>query len=113
METIEERVERLEYYNRLTVQSINLRTYPFYTLVMEKHLSEDEVGDVLSLCDELQRRFEVQTESGYVQYLPLLLHFAGMLNPKLKPRETVQALRTQGVYPELMDKLYDLARHYE
>ncbi|WP_164988907.1 DUF1878 family protein [Fictibacillus sp. S7] len=113
METIEERVERLEYYNRLTVQSINLRTYPFYTLVMEKHLTEAEVEDVLSLCNELHRRFTAQTENGYVQYLPLLLHFAGMLNSKLKPGETIEVLRLQGIHPELMDKLYELARRYE
>lgn len=113
METIEERVERLEYYNRLTVQSINLKTYPFYTLVMEKQLAKAEVEDVLSLCNDLQKRFEVQMENGYVQYLPLLLHFVGMLNPKLRPLDTIQALRMQAIHPELMDKLYDLARRYE
>ncbi|EIT85854.1 hypothetical protein A374_08464 [Fictibacillus macauensis ZFHKF-1] len=113
METIEERVARLEYYNRLTVQSINLRSYPFYSLVMEKHLTEEEVEGVLSLCDVLQQHYEVYVDRGYTQFLPLLLHFAGMLSPKLKPKATIQALLAQDLYRDLMLTLDELAQRYE
>lgn len=113
METVEERLERLEFYNQLTIESVDLTAYPFFRLVMEKKLTEQEVNKVFLLCDELQRKYEMQSEEGFVHYTPLLLHFVGMLTPKLSPRETITALLQQEKYISLMEKLYELSVRYE
>ncbi|MBY6037977.1 YhaI family protein [Fictibacillus nanhaiensis] len=113
METVEERLERLEFYNQLTIESVDLTSYPFFRLVMEKKLTEKEVNDILLLCDELEKTYLMQAEEGFVHYTPLLIHFAGMLTPKLNPRETIQALIHQGKHISLMEKLYELSIRYE
>jgi hypothetical protein len=113
METVEERLERLEFYNKLTIESVDLTLYPFFRLVMEKKLTEKEVDDIILLCDELEKTFSMQSEEGFVHYTPLLIHFAGMLSPKLKPKETITALLQQEKYISLMNKLYELTIRYE
>ncbi|MGC4377882.1 DUF1878 family protein [Fictibacillus sp. Mic-4] len=113
METLEDRIERLEFYSRLTLQTVDYTQFPFFTLVMSNKLTEQEVNEVLTLCDELQKKYEQQKEEGLVNFVPLLIHFAGMLTPKLKPKETIQAIKGQGLYPNLMEKLYEIASRYE
>jgi Protein of unknown function (DUF1878) len=113
METVEERLERLEFYNLLTIESVDLTSYPFFRLVMEKKLTEQEVNDIIQLCDELEKLFFMQVEAGFVHYTPLLIHFTGMLTPKLKPKETILALLHQEKYISLMKKLYELSCRYE
>ncbi|WNB91448.1 DUF1878 family protein [Bacillus sp. NEB1478] len=113
METVEERLERLEFYNKLTIESVDFSLYPFFRLVMEKKLTEKEVDDIILLCDELEKIFFMQSEEGFVHYTPLLIHFAGMLTSKLNPRETISALLQQDKYITLMNKLYELSMRYE
>jgi hypothetical protein len=113
MESVEERLERLEFYNQLTIKSVDLTRYPFFRLVMEKKLTEEEMRQVIFLCDELEKLFLLQSEEGFVDNMPLLIQFAGMLTPKLKPKETILALLQQGKYISLMEKLYELSRDYE
>ncbi|MFC7372858.1 DUF1878 family protein [Fictibacillus iocasae] len=113
METIEDRVERLEFYNELTVKSIDLSSYPFYALVMEHKLTEEEMQETLELCSRLEREFETMKEEGFVHYTALLIEFAGLLTPKLKPREAIRALRDQKLFLHLMKKLYELSLTYE
>jgi 1-deoxy-D-xylulose 5-phosphate reductoisomerase len=113
METVEERLERLEFYNQLTIESVDLTSYPFFRLVMEKKLTEQEVNDIIQLCDELEKIFFMQKESGFVHYTHVLIHFAGMLTPKLNPRETILALLHQEKYISLMETLYELSVRYE
>jgi hypothetical protein len=113
MESVEERLERLEFYNQLTIESVDLSSYPFFRLIMEKKLTEEETKQVILLCDELEKIFLMQSEEGFVHYTPLLIQFAGMLTPKLKPRETIAALLQQGKYVLLLEKLYELSLRYE
>ncbi|MFC0189827.1 DUF1878 family protein [Fictibacillus aquaticus] len=113
METIEERVERLEFYNELTVKSIDLSAYPFYALIMENKLTEEEMQETEELCTRLAKKYEVMQEEGFVHYTALLIEFAGMLTPKLKPRQAIMALRDQDLFLPLMKKLYELSLTYE
>jgi hypothetical protein len=80
---------------------------------MEKKLTESEVDDIILLCDELEKIYSMQSEEGFVHYTPLLIHFAGMLPSKLRPRETIAALLQQKKYIPLLNKLNELSLRYE
>ncbi|WLR51474.1 DUF1878 family protein [Bacillus tianshenii] len=105
VESVEERLERLEFYQQLLLDVMKDKDYPFYQLVIEKGLSKEEVSDVCRLCGRLTKAYEEQKELGFVNFYPLLIHFAGMLNPKLHPDDTMNALYQQKMYISLMEVL--------
>ncbi|MBU8905454.1 DUF1878 family protein [Desertibacillus haloalkaliphilus] len=108
METIEERVGRLEYYKRIFVEMVDKERFPFYYLMVENDLTEEEVEEVYALCEHLNQQLEEQRDSGLLNYTSLLIHFVGMLNVKLNPEVTIQALYKQGYYQPLMLRLRSL-----
>ncbi|TLS38054.1 DUF1878 family protein [Pseudalkalibacillus caeni] len=105
MDSITKRLERIEFHQRLLAKMHTMEKVPFYRLVIEKGLTEDEMNEVLDLCEEVNQRFKKQLEEGLVSHTTLLIHFVGMLNVKLAPKETVESLYEQGIFPELMKKL--------
>lgn len=107
METLQDRIERLEFYQRMLLSMIS-KEYPFYKLIIEKGLNEKEMGEVFALCDELEQKLEEQREDGFLLFTPLLIHFVGMLNDKLEPVDTIKSLYNQGLYKDLMIELYEM-----
>lgn len=107
MESLEERIERLEFYQRIFL-AMSAEEYPFYKLVIERGLNEKEMKEIYTLCEELDKTLEVQMEDGFIHYTPLLIHFVGMLNSKLDPLETIKALHKQNLYRTLMSKLEEI-----
>ncbi|MCT8139497.1 DUF1878 family protein [Anaerobacillus sp. CMMVII] len=101
METNEEKLRRLEFYQEILLTVID-QSYPFYALIIKHELSKQEVEEVYQLCAKLDYEFTKQKEEGFVTFSPLLTHFVGMLNYKLEPHETIKALYDQDIYPELM-----------
>lgn len=100
---MEEQVLRLQFYQQLFLLVMkNSSTYPFYALVIESGLSKIEVEEIYELCTKLNNEWEKQKEEGFVTFLPLLNHFVGMLNYKLEPHKTIDALYEQGIYENLM-----------
>ncbi|QGQ44529.1 DUF1878 family protein [Metabacillus sediminilitoris] len=102
MDSLEKRLETLEYYQTLLLQMIEPNHFPFYRLVMEKGLSRREIEEVFTFCNELSYLHEEQKAQGLVIFTDLLTQFAGQLNPKLDIFETVQAMSKQGLYSSLM-----------
>lgn len=102
MESLEKRLETLEYYQTLLLQMIESTHFPFYRLVMERGLNKGEIEDIYRLCNELSFEHEEQKAQGLVIYTDLLTQFAGQLNSKLDIVETVQAMSKQGLYSSLM-----------
>lgn len=102
MESLEKRLETLEYYQTLLLQMIESTHFPFYRLVMERGLNKGEIEDIYKLCNELSFEHEEQKAQGLVIYTDLLTQFAGQLNSKLDIVETVQAMSKQGLYSSLM-----------
>ncbi|MGO4887484.1 DUF1878 family protein [Anaerobacillus sp. MEB173] len=108
METLEERIERLEFYQRILMKMVKSNEFPFFQIVIEKALTEQEMIEVFSLCEELEKQLEEQREDGFIHYTSLLVHFVGMLNSKLDPLRTIKALSQQNLYNSLMEKLEEL-----
>lgn len=105
METNEEKLLRLEFYQDLFL-TITKSSYPFYALVVTHRLSRKEVEEIFQLCNELNDKYKKQKEEGFMNFFPLLTHFVGMLNYKLDPHKTIDALYEQGIYCELMNEFY-------
>lgn len=106
-------ISTLEFHNELLLKMIDSEKYPFFTLVILNGLSKQEMNDIFSLCDEINERYNQQKEAGFLDYTPLLTHFAGMLTPKMPIKETIAALLSQGLYSELMEKLLDALERLE
>jgi hypothetical protein len=113
METQSEQIKRLEYYQSLLMEMLDIYKFPFYRLVMEEQLSEDETTEILTLCEELNQRFEEMREEGFVHYTPLLTHYVGMLNPKLNPLTVAQSLYDQKLYDAMMGHLIKMMKRNE
>jgi len=113
MSSLHERMEKLEFHQQLLLKMADTSDYPFYKIVIEKGISRGEMEEVFSLCEEVNQRFEELKEEGFVGFSPLLIHFVGMLNPKLNPKETIAALYEQGYYRALMTELVALIEEVE
>lgn len=114
MEEIErERVKRLEFYQRLLGETVDTNQYPWFRLVMERNLSEEEVKDVFELFRALETEKEELREAGLLDLTPLLLHYVGMLNHGLEPLLTAKALHHQGHFQELTDDLIRLMEKHQ
>ncbi|MFT4416721.1 DUF1878 family protein [Fredinandcohnia humi] len=104
METLEERIERIEFYQSLLIKLLDDKLAPFYKMMMEAKLSKKEIQDLLQLCEELSNEYKKQKAEGFVVFTPLLTQFVGMLDPKLEPSKTIEVLATHGNYTPLMQE---------
>lgn len=105
METLEERIERLEYYQSLVMGLVDDRLAPFYKMIIDAKLTKNDVEELLDLCEELSIKLKEQKAEGLVVFTPLLTHFVGMLHPHLNPEQTINVLMKQGIYTDLMQEL--------
>lgn len=105
MNKLEERLERLEYHQKLLLKMVQAPDYSFYRLVIEKNLTEQEVEEFLSLCSRLNMEFKKEKEEHFVFYAPLFQDFKKQLNIRLQPKEVIEACMKQKMYPELMEAL--------
>lgn len=108
MDTIENRIAKLEYYQSLLLEMIDETKKPFYHLIIKANLAKHEVDDVLKLCETLSEEYEKQKAEGFVMFTPLLTHFAGMLHPKLPLDQTIDALLQQNMFVPLMKEFKKL-----
>ncbi|WP_209122789.1 DUF1878 family protein [Alkalihalobacillus sp. BA299] len=109
----EDYFKKLQFQYSLLLKMIDRESYPFYALALEKNLSEDEVEQVLLLCQELQKEYEEQCELGFVHHTPLLVHFVGMLPEKLNLEDTLSALKAQDLYSDLIEVLQKAVKRIE
>ncbi len=105
MDTVEQRIERLEYYQKLMIGLVETERWPFHHLVMKRQLSETEVGALFQMCEELTEEYKKQKAEGFVGFSPLLHTFKQLLNPKLSSLEVIDALYHEQLYMPLMTTL--------
>jgi hypothetical protein len=110
MESLESRLNRLEFYFQIVWENTNLSGKPFYALVIKKELTKQEVDDIFTICEELSKKYEEQKAEGFIDYVPLLTQFVGMLTPKIAPHEAVDALSKQGLYKEMMREFSEIIK---
>ncbi|WP_246206721.1 DUF1878 family protein [Virgibacillus ihumii] len=95
--------ETLSFQVQLLSKVIDVKQYPFIKLVVEKSITYGEYEQLMQQLADLNSRYEAQKEEGLLDFTPLLVHFAGMLNEKLDPNTTIFALKKEGYYPSLMN----------
>ncbi|MEC1261696.1 YhaI family protein [Bacillus swezeyi] len=113
MNSFEHRLERLEYYMKLLLNTADMDQYPYYKMLIEQGLSEEEAKETEKLCEELAMELEAQKAQGYVMFDHLLTLFAGQLNEKLEVHETIFALHRQGLYKPLMSEFISIIKQYD
>lgn len=77
----------------------------FFELVIERKLTETEMGAFFHLCEELSTRMKEQKAEGFVYFLPLLEEFLQRIHPKLPGKTTIQACIQQKLFLPLMEEL--------
>ncbi|MFD2630297.1 DUF1878 family protein [Oceanobacillus kapialis] len=90
------------FHLQLLSKVMDLNRFPMIKMVLEKNITQLEYKELLQLLNRLNEKYEVQQEEGLLHYNSLLVEFAGMLNEKLDPNETIYALQKEGYYPSLM-----------
>ncbi|MBD1380711.1 DUF1878 family protein [Metabacillus arenae] len=112
MDKLEGKLHKLEFYISLLLQMVDDTKYPFFKLVIENQLSEEEVTEVIELCKQTEIDFYVQKEQGWVIYEDLLAQFVGQLNSKLPVNQVIKSLYDQEMYSELMGEFLSIiAKH--
>jgi len=96
--------DTFQFHIQLLTNIIDMDEYPFTKLIIENSLSKQEYDKVMSLLDDLNKLYVEQKEEGLLDFSSLLIKFAGMLNEKLDPNETIFALKKEGYYPSLINE---------
>jgi len=99
----EDKCNNTSFQIQLLSKIIDMNKYPLIKLVIENNIKQNEYEDLFSLLERLNGQYEQQKEEGFLDFSSLLVEFAGMLNEKLSPDETIYALRKERYFPELMD----------
>ncbi|KIQ95757.1 hypothetical protein LH47_00188 [Anoxybacillus thermarum] len=106
--SIEQRMEKLEYYCSLMLDMIAPETKPFYALIIRHGLTKEEVERTLRLCEQLSEQYKQQKEEGFVIFTSLFHEFASALHPNLPLAETIEALKKQQLFVPLMTEFQRL-----
>jgi|SRR5699024_4941794 hypothetical protein len=85
-------------------RTLDSNRYPLTKLLIERNLTKQEYDELFNLLRDLNEQYEKEKEEGFLNFTPLLIHFAGMLCEKLEPNETIEALKKEGYFPSLMDE---------
>ncbi|THE11079.1 DUF1878 family protein [Bacillus timonensis] len=104
METIEERLARLEYYQSLILSLLGDKLPTFYKMIMEAGLTKTDVEFLLQNCEAMSKEYKKQKAEGFIGFTPLLTQFVGMLHPRLDPKVTIHVLAQESKYAPLMDE---------
>ncbi|HEX6593584.1 MAG TPA: DUF1878 family protein [Bacillota bacterium] len=96
------------FHLQLLLQTMNIEQYPFIKLIIINNLSSQEYEELFMLLEQLNEMYKVQKEEGLLDFTSLLIHFAGMLNQKLDPTETIYALKKEGHFPNLMEEFMQI-----
>jgi hypothetical protein len=96
------RINLLEYHQKLLIKLISNPNYDFYKLVIEKGITEQEVKYILTICDELSIKMNDQKAEGFVYFYPLFNEFLASLPLNLQAEEVVPACIRQHIFETLM-----------
>jgi len=99
---------KTSFHLKLLLNIINIEEYPFTKLVIENNLSNEEYSQLFELLNELDQTYQLQKKEGLLDFSSLLVHFAGMLNEKLSPTETIKSLRKEGLFESLMSEFISI-----
>lgn len=90
-----------------------MNQYPVIKLIIEHNLTRKEFNEMMDMIQGLNEAYELQKEEGLLDFTSLLIQFAGMLNEKLDPNQTIEALKLEGYYPLLMAEFSKILENYD
>jgi hypothetical protein len=96
------RIDLLEYHQMLLIKMLSNPNHDFYKLVIEKGITEQEVKNMLAICDELSIKMTEQKAEGFVYFYPLFNEFLASLPSTLQVEEVVPACIHQHIFETLM-----------
>lgn len=100
----------MSFHVQLLSRLIDVDLYPFIKLVIENDISKEEYTELFQLLQTLENKYVQQREEGFLDFTSLLINFAGMLNEKLEPNETIYALEREGYFPHLIKEFTSLLK---
>lgn len=100
-----EKIILLEYHQKLLLKMIGEAKQPFYTMVIEKSLREEDVVAFFNHCDQLSIDLEEQKAEGFVHFHPLFDKFKEGLHPNLRAEEVIKSCLAQQLFTPLMAEL--------
>jgi hypothetical protein len=95
----------IQYHQSLIVDMLQKSGEEFSKLVIKQQLSEEDVIEFHSLCENLSNLLQEQKAEGFVYYHPLYSYFADRLPCRLSVKEVIYACISQNLYLPLMDEL--------
>lgn len=104
-ERIMERINMLEFHQKLLLKMVSGSNDPFYRLIIERGLTQQEVASIIKDCDKLSIEMEEQKAEGFMYFHPLYKKLSAIVQPKLQPEEVIHACESQGLFLPLMSEL--------
>lgn len=98
------RINLLEYHQKLLVKLLKDAKLDFYMLIIENGIAEQEIEKFYTLCDELNIKMEEQKVEGFVYFHPLFKEFKASLPAKLNVEEVIQACINQKLFEPLIQE---------
>lgn len=99
-----EKINKLEYHQKLLMQIVDNPNKEFFKLVIENSLEEKDVQEFLMLCEKMDKEWEEQKAEGFVYFLPLFQKFSIQLHSRLQPEMVIHACIKQGLFFPLMNE---------
>lgn len=106
----EDKQNKASFQIHLLSKIIDMDKYPLIKLIIENNIDQEEYEQLFALLERQNGLYEQQKEEGFLNFSSLLVEFAGMLNEKLEPNETIYALRKENYFLELTDEFLKIIR---
>lgn len=81
MEDIRKRLEQLEYYVSLLVESDIMQNLPFLNWVIKNNRTKKEIEHIFLVCEEIDALYKKQKAEGFLHFHPLLQIFQEKTKP--------------------------------
>lgn len=104
--SLEEKINQLSFQMELLLGAVDWSNRPFEHEVIKANLTKQEVEAFFLLLDEIRERQNEQARYGLSSVEPLLVHFVGMLHPKLNAETILEACVRQGMATDVTEPLY-------
>jgi len=101
------------FHIQLLTELVDMNKYPVTQLIIDNNLSKEEWEEIVDMLQDLDARYKELKEARRVNCTPLLIEFAGRLNEKLNPNETIAALKKEKYFPSLMHVFTQIIKREE
>lgn len=105
MKNLEREIEILRYHQYLLLNIIRNPKAKFDLLIVEKNLTEEEVQEIIKLCEMLSNKLSIEKAEGYMNFQPLFSQLERNLPPQISVKELMDSFLSQGLFLSLMQEI--------